>query len=298
MLPKLRFFLRQALSALGRSFGVTVLSVGTTGVALAVLATFAVIVTNLARVAAELGKEVEVSVYLAKSTAPESGNVLAKIVSDWPEVARARFLDAESAMREFEKSLGKDAILLEGLPRDVLPPSLELELVPRPWTSVEVAVLGRRLAQLEGVQDVRYGQDDIEKVHALLGYARVTAGVLGLALCLATILVVSNTIRLTVYARRDEIEIMSLVGATNAFVRAPFVLEGAIQGVLGGGFALALLVGLEELLEVGLERGLSYAYGPIELDFVPLSLLGWLLAAGFALGLVGSVLAVGKFLRV
>ena len=147
------------------------------------------------------------------------------------------------------------------------------------------------------VEDVRYGQEDIERVNALLGFARVAAAVLGSALCLATILIVSNTIRLTVYARRDEIEIMSLVGATDAFVRAPFVLEGAIQGVLGGSVAAIGLVVFEEGVRVGLERGLSYAYGPSSLDFVPLHFLGYLLASGAILGLTGSVLAVGKFLR-
>lgn len=261
-------------------------------------ATFVVIVDNLRRVAEELGRDVEISAYLPKDVSRTSAKALAKTVTSWPDVEGARFLQSEAAMDEFRSVLADDAVLLDGLPPDLLPPSIEVRLVPRTWTRAEVEQIGTKLGALEPIEDVRFGQEDIERVNALLSFARITALILGIALCLGTILIVSNTIRLTVYARRDEIEIMSLVGATNAFVRAPFVLEGAIQGMLGGAVAVLSLIALEEGLRVGLERGLSYAYGPIELSFVPLEFLGYLLAAGVALGLIGSVLAVGRFLRV
>lgn len=298
VLPKLRFFFRQALAALLRSFGVTALAVGTIGVALAVLATFVIIVANLDRVADQLGRDVEISAYLKRGLTLAEGEALAAQAKAWAEVEVARYLPSELAMEEFKASLGEDGVLLEGLPPDVLPASLEITLHPHPWTGTEVQAIGARLKGLSGVEDVRYGQEELDRVNALLSFARVGTLVLGFALCLATILIVSNTIRLTVYARRDEIDIMSLVGATNAFVRAPFVLEGAIQGLLGGGLAVASLVVLENGLRVGLERGLSYAYGPIELSVVPLELYIYLLILGLVLGLVGSLLAVGKFLRV
>jgi cell division transport system permease protein len=185
------------------------------------------------------------------------------------------------------------------LPADVIPPSVEVRLEARPWTVAEVRALADRLAASPGVVDVRYGQDDVERVTALLGVTRVSAFVLGLALCFATILIIYNTIRLTLYARRDEIEIMSLVGATASFVRAPFVLEGAIQGLLGGAAAVAALLAVEEALLVGLERALSFARGAgVELELVPPPYLFGLVLAGCALGVVGSLLAVGKFLRI
>jgi cell division transport system permease protein len=297
VLPKLRFFFRMALSALVRSLGVTILAVGTIGVALAVLATFAVVVDNLKRVADELGRDVSVSAYLAPELGAEEVAPYVKELETWPEVDRARFVSSETAMLEFKRALGDDAVLLDGLPDDVLPSSIELRLAARAWTAQEVQLVADRLVESPLVDDVRFGQDEIERVNALLGFARIAALILGVSLCLGTVLIVSNTIRLTVYARRDEIEIMSLVGATGAFVRAPFVLEGAIQGLIGGSIAGVGLIGLEEALRVGIERGLSYAYGPISLSFVPVEFLGYLVAAGFGLGLLGSVLAVGKFLK-
>jgi cell division transport system permease protein len=292
------FFLKQALSALSRSLGITILAVVTIGVALAVLATFVVIVENLSRVADELGQEVDISAYLAPQATREASQRATETISSWEEVMSVRQMSSEQAMKEFRGALGDDAVLLDGLPADVIPPSLEVRLKARAWSAAEVRGIADRVGKLEGIDDVRFGQEEIERVGALLGFARIAALVMGAALSFATILIISNTIRLTVYARRDEIEIMGLVGATNSFVRAPFVLEGAIQGFLGGLIALGALVTLEEGLEAGIQRGLTYAYGPIELDFVPSEFFAYLVAAGVALGLVGSLLAVGRFLKV
>lgn len=298
MLPRLRFFIEQALFGLWRSLGVTVLAVITIGIALGLLATFAVVVSNLARVADRIGNEVEISAYLVRTASVADVERARVAVAGWPDVAQARYVTSTQAMDAFRLSLGDDAVILQGLPADVLPPSIEVRLAPREWTATEVAALASRLDALEPVDDVRYGQQEIERVHALLGFSRAVASVVAVVLCMAVILLVSNTIRLTVYARRDEIEIQSLIGATDAFVRAPFLIEGAIQGLLGGLVAgLGLLV-LEGVLEEAIRRGLSYAYGPIQVELVPLSFLGGLLLLGVLLGLIGSLLAVGKFVKV
>ncbi|MCK6550633.1 permease-like cell division protein FtsX [Myxococcota bacterium] len=298
MLSRIRFFFAQAASALLRSFGITALAVVTIGVALAVLATFAIIVENLRRVADQLGHEVEISAYLGPDVSELQRKNLEGTIENLDGVLDVRFVASADALGELRTAMGRDAILLDGLPDDVLPPSIEVRLEPRSWQAGEVRGIADGIGKLAGIADVRFGQEDIERVDALLGFVRIAAMVLGVALMLATILIISNTIRLTVYARRDEIEIMSLVGATSAFVRAPFVLEGAIQGLLGGGVALGTLVALQSVLETGIERGLGYAYGPIELHFVPLDFLGLLVSSGVLIGLIGSLLAVGKFLKV
>ncbi len=298
MLPRLRFFFEQAVLGLWRSLGVTALAVLTIGIALGLLATFGVAVGNLARVADRIGRDVEISAYLPRGTLEPDGQQRAGEVSALPGIARAEYLTSTQAMAQFHASLGADAVILEGLPADVLPPSIEVRLVPKEWTVTEVRALADRIHAVSGIEDVRYGQQEIERIYALLSFARAVAIVVAGVLCLAVILLVSNTIRLTVYARRDEIEIMSLIGATDAFIRAPFLIEGAIQGFLGGTVASVAIVVLEGVLREGIRRGLSYAYGPIDLEFVPLSFIGALLLLGIVLGLIGSVLAVGKFVRV
>jgi cell division transport system permease protein len=298
MLPRLRFFFEQAVLGLWRSLGITALAVVTIGVALGLLATFAVVVANLARVADTMGQDVEIAAYLSPTTTATIGQARAVDVARWPEIQRSRFLTSTQAMDAFRLALGSDAAILEGLPADVMPPTLELQLAPRAWRVVELESLAARLDALPGIDEVRYGQEDLERIHALLGFARVVAVVVAVVLCMAVILIVSNTIRLTVYARRDEIEIMSLIGGTDAFIRAPFLIEGAIQGVAGGLVAALGLVVLQGVLEAGIKQGLSYAYGPIELEFMPFPFVGGLLALGVLLGLIGSLLAVGKFVKV
>lgn len=297
-MPTFRFFLRQAGNALLRSPTVTLLSVITIALALSVLATFGVVLESLRHAAEQLGQEVEVSVYFAKDTPAEALAAARAELLELPEVGAARALSSEAAMAEFKQGLGADAALLEGLPQDLLPPSVELSLrADRHWKAAEVTGLAERLRGRPGVEDVRYGQDQIERLSALLSAARIAAIVLGIALCGATVLIVSNTIRLTVYARRDEVEIMSLVGATDAFVRAPFVIEGAIQGLLGALAAILALSLLGGALRLGLERGLAYVT-EIHLHFSPLRDAFGLVLAGALLGLAGSMFAVRKVQRV
>jgi cell division transport system permease protein len=296
VLPKLRYVFKQAVSVSVRSLGVTAVAVVTISASLTVLAAFGVVVATLADVAERMGQEVEISAYLKRGTPPGAGFALAEAVQAWPEVAAARFTSSEAALEAFRETLGGDASLLDGLPPDVLPSSVELRIAPAAWTREKVEALAARLEAREEVEEVRFGREAIEQVNAFLGFARVAAWVVGAALCLGTVLIVSNTIRLTVYARRDEIEIMILVGATPAFVRAPFVIEGALQGLLGGAVALGIVVLLQEGLRLGIERGLGQGF-PVELVFSPQLGLVYLSAAGLALGLASSLAAVGRFMR-
>lgn len=297
MFPKLRYVLRQAISVSVRSMGVTVVAVVTIAAALTVLAAFAVVVATLSDVAERMGREVEVSAYLTRGTPPGEGFALAEELAAWPEVAGARFSSSEAALAAFRETLGEDGTLLDGLPPDVLPASVELRIRSEAWTRETVEALAARLEARPEVEEVRFGREAIEQVNGFLSFSRIAAWVVGFALSLGTILIVSNTIRLTVYARRDEIEVMSLVGATPAFVRAPFVVEGALQGILGGALSMGLLVTLQGGLRMGIERGLGQGY-PVELAFPHLHFLAYLLVAGFLLGLLASLGAVSRFLKV
>lgn len=297
-MPRLRFFFRQALFALLRSPAVTMLTVATTGLALGVLASFGILLENLARAADELGKDVEISVYLQATLRGAEQEQLNGQITRWPEIAAVRSLSSKAALQAFRTAMGPDAVLLDGLPPDLLPPSLEVRLEPdRVWTSEGVRRLGEKLKVLPGVSDVRYGQEEFERLMTLLRASRLVAGLLGLVLCLATILIVSNTIRLTVYARENEIEILSLVGATDAFVRAPFLIEGAIQGFGGGMVALFALFGLSGALQ-GLQSGIALALPGFVLQVEPLKYSLVVLVFGTLLGLLGSLFAVRRVQRV
>lgn len=295
--PRLRFFFRQAVSSMGRSPGLTFLAVGTIGMALAVLSVFAAIVQGISTVADELGQDVELSAYVARGAEYDMLRQ-ADEIAQWPEVNDVRVLTSSLAMAEFRERLGPDAVILEGLPADVLPPSLEVKLNRQRWATEDVERIAKQLLARDEVEDVHFGQEDIQRLTTMLGVVRLAAAIVGLALVLATVLIVSNTIRLTVYARRDEIAIMGLVGATRWFIRAPFILEGALVGLLGGALATSIMLGLEEAIRTGLREALQFTYSSIGFDLVPVAWVGYLLAAGVVLGVLGSGFAVGRFLRV
>lgn len=295
--PRLKFFLRKAIAALRRSYGISLLSILTMGIALATSATFLVIVETLDRFMLKLSAEVEISAYLSAGIKKVDAAAARAEISAWPGIAEVTHTSSARALDELRVSLKDDAGLLDGFPSDALPAVLTVRLAPKSWSGDELRELAERIKEVSGIDDVRYGRESIERVGSLLGLVRIIGLVLGISLSLATILIISNTIRLTVYARRDEIEIMSLVGATDAFVRAPFIIEGVIQGVMGAVLAIVLLASLRGAITLAVERGLS-GYGPIQLDLGLAHVFAYLLIAGALLGLVGSALAVGKFLEV
>jgi cell division transport system permease protein len=157
--------------------------------------------------------------------------------------------------------------------------------------------LAARLRGVPGAAEVDYGNAWLERLEVFVGRAKVAAVVLFAALALATAVLVSNTLRLAVFARRDEIEIMKLVGATNGFVSAPFLIEGVLQGLLGAVLAVLALLGLHGLLVPRLQAAVALAGGLTLRDTLPLPLvLGLVLGGGFV-GLLGSALSVARTLR-
>ncbi len=280
-----------------RSFGLTAVAIATISISLAVLATFVLVVYNLQRLTAELGDHVGLSAYLQEDAWSEGPSIVERVES-WPEVKKAWVLTSSQALSDFRNELGPDSVMLEGLPDDVVPPSVELQLYEKRWAYAEVKGLAARVLRLGGVSDVRYGQQDIEQLSSVLVMVRTVTLILGLSLGLATLLVVYNTIRLTLYARRDEIEIMSLVGATPIFLRAPFVIEGVLQGFIGGILSMFIVSLLEDVLLQQLVDGLAYLKpSSVELISIP-PLFGVLLVGlGALLGMLGSLVAMARFLQ-
>lgn len=280
-----------------RSWAVTAIAILTISVALAILGAFGVVAQQLRGVSSRLGAQLAVSVYLEDGVDAERGAALARELGAWPEVSKAEHWTAERAMEAFRADLGDDAVILDGLSSSVLPASVEVEVGSDVRAVAQVRDLADRAGALPGVREVRFGEERLERLQLLSRLVEGAFVVLGAALLLATLFIVANTVRLTVFARRDEIEVLRLVGATGTFVRAPFVVEGVLQGVIGGALAWIWLAAVEGALRAGLERMLRIAYGSLS---APIELLPWLvplLVAGLVLGAFGSALAVGRFLR-
>ncbi len=291
MTPRPLYFVRRAIEAMARGPRVTVVATLTVYVAVLVTGVFLAALHGAHELVSSWGRDVRISVYLDPTADVEAARAAAQAVAPG---RRVEGVAGEEALRRFRTSLGSDGALVDGLPPDVLPPSIEVEA--RGLRVDDVRALAARLHAIPGAQEVDWGAAWLEPLDRALRRARWVGLALLVALGGGAAVLVSNTLRLGVFARRDEIDIMRLVGATDGFVEAPFLIEGFLQGALGGILAaVTLLVGIA----VALPR-VSGILGAADLrvaQVLPPIRLVALGAAGAALGFVASALAVVRELR-
>jgi cell division transport system permease protein len=290
LLRRPAYFLARALDAMARGPRVTLVATLTLFVALFVTGLFAAALRGAERVLGAWAGEVRISVYLDPSADLERAREAA---SGAAAGRRVEAVTSTEALRRFREALGPQGGLLDGVKPDLLPASIE---VSAPGIGLsEARALAARLARVPGAREVDYGNAWLEKLERLLARLRWVGAALFAAVAVGAAVLVANTLRLGVFARRDEIEIMKLVGATDLFVEAPFLIEGLLQGALGGLLAAGALL----LVAAVAAPALSGASGlPLaRADLVPRALLAALLGGGAGLGLLSSALAVGRELR-
>jgi cell division transport system permease protein len=244
-----------------------------------------------------LGGEVQVTVYADAELPPESVQALREKM-ERTSGGKATLVLPEVALERLSRELGDLGEALAQLPENPLPPSVELEVPREQRTPGALKALAQELRGLPGVTGVDYGEEAVERLSAISSALRYGGWVAFAVVLAATVVIVSATLQLAIYARREEIEIQKLVGATDAFVKAPFLLEGLLQGLLGAMVALSALWAFDRLLGPELFSLFSFLVpggaAPMLEPVLALELVG----AGCALGLGGSFIAVGRFLRV
>lgn len=291
------YFFRRALRNMQQSPVLSLASIGTVTVALALLAFFAIVVLNVQQLTASWGDELGIVAYLDQ--VPDDGVVQGWVreIEQYPEVVDVRFVSRATAFERFRKRLGDDAKLLEGLSPDVLPASLEISLAEESRNKAAMTAVVDRLRTDHRFEDLQYGQGWLEKLEAFLLLLRICGAGLGGFLVFAALLIVANTIKLTLYARQDELEAMTMVGATSLFIKLPFLVEGALQGVLGGLAALGLsFMAFQVVLQKSL-GSLLLLTGIDTIHFLPATWQVALIVGGGLVGLLGSLFALRKFVR-
>ena len=239
-LQVLGVLVRTALRGLQASPGTTAATVLTIGIALFVVGFFALLAVNMRGLLERVGEEIPVSAYFASAVDEESALGWVRRAESIEGVDSVVFVSAEAALERFRGSAGGEE-LLEGVEGNPLPASLEVSLGRQARAPGSVVRIARELESFEAVDDVRYGGEWLEGYNRALQVVRAASWGFGTVIGLAALLIVSNTIRLGIYAREDELEILALVGASRIFVRSPFLVEGVLQGILGGVAALAFL---------------------------------------------------------
>jgi len=258
---------------------------------------FALVVKNMQGLLERIGEDVTVTAYLDEGLADQDRAALAARVRTVEGVQEVVSVSKDEARQRFERAGQGRADLLQALGENPLPASLEISLAPDRRNAEGVRVVMESLRGLPGITELANAQDWVQGYAGALSLLRAVGFGLGIMLALATLLIVSNTIRLAVYARRDEIEILTLVGASRTFVAIPFLLEGALQGAVGGALAVAALAGLYRLALPSFGSALTLVFGDSPPSFFSASQMIALIAAGALLGVVSSAASLAGGLR-
>jgi cell division transport system permease protein len=279
--------IRRALKGIAEHPLLAAATIGTVATVLVLIGAFSLVTTNLSGVLDRWGKDVQISCYLRDDVSDDALFALKAELEQMEEVQAVLYVSKTEALERFGQSVdGMDRILAD-LDTNPLPASLEVRLRPEHQEPAKVERIASRISRPE-FEDMDWSQEWVERFHTFLGLLRLSTLVLGTLLLVAGVFLVSNTIRLAIYARRDELQIIQLVGGTRWFARLPFVHEGALLGTAGGLLAIALLPLLYRYAFVQLQASLGLLFGEGVIGFLPAWALVGLLASGVAVGLVGA----------
>ncbi len=286
------YFVEEALQSLWRSRLMNALSVATIATSLFVLGAFLTVAANLGGVIERFSSKVQVVFYLEDGIEARIRQSLVDGLREDPAVAELHSVERAEALARFRELFRDLGTLPDDLGENPFPASIEATLRPDHRAPEDVKRLVAAFGQAPGVEEVQYDLLWIERLSTGVRLLRGLGLVLGGILVAAGVFTISNVIRLTVYARQDELDIMRLVGATSAYVKGPFVVEGMLQGLLGGAVAVALLALAFQVLAQG-ALAASDLLGRAVV-FLPASLCAALVLGGMLVGLVGSLVSLGR----
>ena len=288
------YFIQEVFRSLRRNNWMSFASIGTVAVSLFVLGVFLLLVLNMNRMASALESQVQISVYLEDGLKADDRQDIASDIEALQGIESIRYISKDEAKARLEDRLGDQKYLLDALgDKNPLPDSFEV--VVKSPDLVETAA--KAIDRMNGVQEAKYGQDVIEHLFAITRLIRIFGLVLMVLLAGATLFIISNTIRLTVFARRKEIAIMKYVGATDWFIRWPFLLEGMVLGFIGGVIAAVALRSFYAAMAAKITDTLTFF--PLMPQYPSMNYITVaLLLTGMAIGALGSALSLKRFLKV
>lgn len=276
--------IRETLTASRRAPLLSLLGVITIAFSLFAFGLFGLVAINIRSALEQVEQRVEVRGFLADGTEIEAVSAAMKDIGEFPEVARVDHVSEEQALARARKEMGEFADVFEA---GVLPASIEVHLRPGLRSPRVVKSVADRMRTYQFIDDVRYGEEWVEKLYRLRNIATIAGTALGLAFAAVAVIIIGATIRMAVLARAKEISIMRLVGATDMFVRLPFLIDGLVKGLLGGLLAL--------LFTWIANRTINRYF--LETVFFDPRLMFLGILGGMLIGVLGSFFSVGRHLR-
>jgi cell division transport system permease protein len=288
------YFFREALRNLYRHRRVNVVAIFVIATGMLLVSGVALAYVNFRQFAAYWGRQVQMVIYLHDGLTPEGLEAVRLALSQAPETASLEYTSKDEAMQQLRTRLGERARILDGLHSNPLPASFTVTIrdeFRRPEFLRE-RVEGYK--QFPEIEDIEYGERWLERFHTLVWALEI--GVIGIGgiIAVAVMFIIATTVRLALYTRADEIEIMQLVGATLWFIKVPFFLEGVLQGILGASLAVGLCYGAFAALMSWIEPMGSLFLDFSSVQFLPLSVIASLLLGGALLGGAGSLFSLRR----
>ena len=288
------YFVREVCISIKRNNWMSFASISTVAVSLFVLGMFLIIVLNMNRMASMLESQVQINVYLDDKLKGSEIDDLEDDLKKMQGIESVQYVSREDAIVRLRERLGDQKYLLDAL-GDKTPLLNAFEVTVKQPTMVETAA--KAIEKFGGVESVKYGQDVVEHLFDMTRLVRIFGFTLMLLLAGATLFIISNTIRLTVFARRKEIAIMKYVGATDWFIRWPFLLEGVVLGFFGGVLASIALRSIYGLITAKVYSTLAFLPLIPQYPFVNFISLVMVLS-GMGIGALGSTISLKRFLKV
>lgn len=295
---KFGFFFSRAVANLKQNLLVSALTVGTISLSLLIISLFLLIYVNLEKVADTWSEKVQLTAFFEKELSNEEFSSLKGRIVSLTGTDKVAYISKSEAMKRFRTRLKGQETFLEGVVPDVLPAAIEISLNKGSRSSGAVDSYAARLKSIPGITEVQYGEEWVRRFNSFLGFMRLIGALVGGFLVLAGLFIVSNTIKLTIYARKDELEVLGLVGATRFFIKAPFLIEGIIQGAAGGLLALISLTACYYGFLHNAGNFLSFNLSAAGLAFLPTNYLVAIFAGGVLVGFIGSLTSLKRFITI
>lgn len=291
----MRVLIKRAIGDILDNRFLNTVTILTIAVSILVASAFSLFIMNTNTLLESWKKGIRVMVYLKPSTAPAEFTSIEARIKSMDGIEDVVFIPRAEALKQLKIQMQRQSSLLDRLERNPLPDAFEIRMIADSRNPENIEKLARKLEQLVAVEEVEYGQKWLGRFFQMIRLFSLAGYVMGGMFLLAAIFFVANTVRLVIYSRRDEIEVMRLVGAEAGFIKAPFYIQGLIQGFLGGVLGLAGLFAFYLAVSFQVQQGLGA--GAFEIRFLPVSTYAGIIVASMFVGWLGCYLSLKQFLK-
>lgn len=288
-------YLKRAINDIRKNRFLNAVTIITIALSILIASAFTLFFINTSDIINHWKKGIRIMIYLKQNTSVVKIPDIKKELQGMYGVQEAVFISKEKALDQMKAQMKRQVSLLENLRENPLPDAFEVRMIPSSQSWEKVEALSTKIESLPYVDEVEYGQKWLGRFSSIVNLFRLTGYALGGLFFIAAVFIVANTIRLIFYSRREEVEIMRLVGASDSFIKIPFYIEGLIQGTLGGIIGLAAL--FVTFIIISSNVGQGFFPGSFNIRFLPLSLFFLIILGSMFVGWLGCYLSLKQFLK-